>query len=103
MGVAVVEPQPRLARRAADHRTGVSKTRPRAHPGLRLDALAERIERLRGGQHPLDLDRRRRGVAMGELGAGGEPDALLHWSEAIAVIGVDDRPGQPGIALRLVV
>ena len=38
MRVTVVEPQPRLSRRAADHRTRVGEARPRSHPGLRLDA-----------------------------------------------------------------
>ena len=49
MRVADSEPQARLARRAVDHRPRIRKARPRAHPGLVVDALAERKQLARLG------------------------------------------------------
>jgi hypothetical protein len=46
------------------------------------------------------LHRGRRGVARGELGAGGDADALLHRHDAVAVLGVENRPREPRIAAR---
>ena len=51
-------------------------------------------------QQALELHRRWRRVAGGELDAGGQADALLHRRQHIAVLGVEHRPGQRGIALR---
>ena len=48
---------------------------------------------------PVELHRRRLGVAGGDLDAGGEPDALLHRRDQIAAFDVDHRPRQRGVAL----
>ena len=51
-------------------------------------------------QQAIELHRRRGGVAGGEFSAGGDADALLHRCEAIAVIGIENRPCQARIAER---
>ncbi len=55
--------------------------------------------RARMRHQPVELHRRRRRIAGGEFGAGGEPDALLHRRDQIAVLHIDHRPRQRRIAL----
>ena len=76
------------------------KARPRAQPRLGLDRLAERKQVARRRHHAVELHRRRRGIARGEFRAGGDADALLHRREAIAVLGIENRPAERRIALR---
>src|ERR1700730_16315574 len=100
MAVATGEPQASLPGRAADHRTGIGKAGTRAHPWTLLDGIAEREQAGRRRHDALELYRRRRGIAGGEFGAGGEADALLHGRETVAVLGIEYGPRQAGIATR---
>ena len=51
------------------------------------------------GISAVELHRRRRRIARGKLGAGGEADALLHRRDQVAVIDIDHRPRQCRIAV----
>ena len=56
----------------------------------RLRSLLENLEK------PLNTPR----IAIGELGAGGEPDTLVHRRERIAVLRIDHGTRQTGVAAR---
>src|SRR5579863_9578457 len=103
MAVTISEPEAALARRAANHRAGIGKTRPCSKPRRRLDRIAKREEFVRPRQYAIELHWRRRRIARSEFRASREPDALFHRRQAIAVVGVENRPIQSGIALRAVV
>ncbi len=100
MGVAEGEPEAGLSGRRADHRTRIRKARTASHPGLGLDLIAERKQAFGKGHQPVKLDRRRRRVARGEFGAGGEADALLHRRQHIADIRVEHRPREAAAGAR---
>ena len=55
---------------------------------------------MRPRQRPLELDRRGRRVAAGELHAGGEANAAVHRRQQIAEIGIQHGMMQHGIAAR---
>ncbi len=99
MRVADGQPQALLPRRRADHRARIREARPAAEPRLVVGALAERKQRPRLRHQPVELHRRRRRIARGKLGAGGETNALRHRRDQIARLGVDHRPRQRRVAL----
>ena len=102
MPVAEGEPQPVLPRRAAEHREANPACSAAARATARLSfgspsgnsSFACGISR----SNCTGVGAAHRG---GELRAGGEPDALLHRGQRIAVFGVDHRPRQRGVALRI--
>ena len=51
-------------------------------------------------QQAIELHRRGRRVAGGELDAARHADALLHRREHVAILGIEHRAGERGIALR---
>src|SRR5512143_327888 len=69
MGVSIIEPEARLAGRAADHGPRIRKAGPRAHPGLRLDAFSQRIEFAGSRQETFELHGCRLCVASREFSA----------------------------------
>ena len=79
------------------------ETGPAAHPCRGLGLLPERKQLLGGWQQPVELHRRRRGIARGELRPGGEPDALLHRREAVAVLDIDHRTSEGSVPSRPIV
>src|SRR5882757_2084205 len=89
MGMAEGEPQSRLPRRRPNDGSRVRKTWPAAQPGHCFYGIAQRKQRTRRRQQPVELRRRRRPIARGELGAGREPQPLLHRSDAIADVGIN--------------
>src|SRR5262245_49645582 len=103
MRVAAGEPQPALSRRTTDHRPRIGKTRPAAHPGRSLERLAQREKALRCRQQAVELYRRQRCVAGGELDPGGKPDALVHRREAIADFYIDHRTRERGVTSAAIV
>ena len=86
MGVAEGEPEALVAGGRADDRQHVGRAGAHAHPGFRIEALAEREQRLRDGLGALELHRRLRRVAVGELGAGGQADAAAIGASEIAAL-----------------
>src|SRR5277367_480183 len=117
MGVTAGEPNSACARRTAEHRTGIRKARTGAEPSLpskclpckpslpskwlRFDRLAER-EQFTGRRHQaLELHRRRWRIARSKFYAGGQPDALLHRRDAIAILGIEHRTAERRITSRM--
>jgi hypothetical protein len=54
----------------------------------------------RGRHKPPELRRARRRIAGRDLGAGRQPNPLLHRRQAIADLSIDDRAGKRGVAGR---
>src|SRR5262249_56694100 len=67
------------------------------------DRLAERKKALRRRQQAVELHRRGRGVAGGELGSGREPDTWVHRREAIADFHIDHWTRERGVTGATVV
>src|SRR5262245_7104418 len=84
MGMTEGEPQSRLPGRGPNDRPRIRKAWPATQPGHRLDWIAEREQRTRRRQQPIELRRRGRRIACRELGARREPQPLLHRSDTIA-------------------
>src|SRR5450631_3809521 len=95
-----IEPQPGMARRLPDYRQHIRQTRPRAHPGLGIDGVSQREQRVRPRQGLLDLDVTGRPVAAGKFDAGGETDAAAHRRQQIALIGIENGMIEYGITAR---
>src|SRR5215472_1542485 len=91
-----------MARGRANDREGIRETRPPAKPGLEIDGLGEGKELAGERQHAVELDRRRRRIAIGDLEAAGEPDAPLHRRDDEAVLEIEHRPAQRSIAPRAI-
>ncbi len=100
MGMAERKPKSRLPGGGTDHRPRIREAGSAAHPRHRLDRLTQREQRPRGGQQPIELRWRRRRVARGKLGTGGQPQPLLHRGDAIADIGIHHRTRQSAVAAR---
>ena len=65
-----------------------------------FDWRAERKKFAGCGQQALKLHRRRRRVAGGELDAARHADTLFHRRQHVAILGIEHRAGERGIALR---
>ena len=68
--------------------------------GFASIGLAQRKQRVRLRQRPLELDRRRRRIAAGKFHAGGETNAAVHRRQQIAEIGIEHGMIEHGIAAR---
>ena len=71
-----------------------------SHPRL-VHRLAEREELAGERQHAAELDRRRRRIARRELDSRGHPHPAFHRRDDEAVLDIDHRPRERGVALGL--
>ena len=103
MAVAEIEEEPGMAGGRADDGKRIRQARPAPEPGLEIDRFGQREELAGERQDAVQLDRRRRRVAIGELPPAGEPDAAVHRRDDEAVLQVEHRPGERRIAGRPIV
>ena len=103
MAVPEGQPQPGQTGGRADHGFHVRGAGAGAHPGLRVEPVAQREERagdgFGGGQLPVVGP----GVVAGQLGACGEADAGAHGGEQVAGFGVHQPVVQAGVVAGAVV
>src|SRR5215471_322015 len=99
MGVAIGEPQTMMSGGASDHRAGIRKAWPAAHPGRGLHPLPEREQALGRREQAFKLHGRRRRIACGELDPCCKTDSLLHRRQAVTVLCVHHRPGKSRVAV----